>query len=408
MDCLFCKTELTQKILDLGHSPLANGYLTEEGLHKPEINYPLDLFVCSNCFLVQLSSRTNPKEIFNENYFYISSSSETWKEHCKKYVNSIVGSLPLNNNSLVVEIGTNDGVLLEEFITRKIPVVGIDPASTATSIARSKGVPVLTEFFTNELANTLKENNKSADLIIGNNVLAHVPGMNDFVKGIETLLKPNGVCTLEFPYLLNLFSDNEFDTIYHEHYSYFSLTAFNKIITAHELKIFNLEKINIHGGSLRVYLQKVNGGEKSIEPIVTSTLEKELSLGISTPEFYTGLQDKAVATKKQFLSWLMQCIDSGKKVIAYGAAAKGNTFLNYSRIDKDLLPFIADVTKQKQGLYLPGSHIPVVEESLISEYKPDFIVVLPWNFKAEINQRLEYVKSWGGKLVYFIPYFEIV
>jgi SAM-dependent methyltransferase len=408
MECLFCHTVLEHKILDLGHSPLANAYLTDEALLLPETNYPLKVYVCHNCLLVQLYGRTNPKEIFNESYAYLSSSSQTWKQHCKNYAAKIINLLPVNEHTLVVELGSNDGTLLNEFIQKDIAVLGIDPALTASSIAIENGVPVITDFFTSALANTLALNNKKADLIIGNNVLAHVPGINDFVSGIAIMLKPHGICTLEFPYLPNLFKCNEFDTIYHEHFSYFSLTVINTIVTKFGLKIFDVEKIDIHGGSLRVYLQPASTGNKKIATSVNDLLQEETAAGIKELSFYNGLQENALDVKKMFLAWLMKTCNEGKKIMAYGAAAKGNTFLNYCGIKNDLIPFIADVTIQKQGKYLPGSHVPIVNEEIIKDYQPDYVIVLPWNFKEEINDRLAYIRSWGGKLVYFIPYFEIV
>lgn len=408
MECLFCNTVLTHKILDLGHSPLANDYLTEEALLLPETNYPLKVYVCHSCFLVQLYGRANPKNIFNKHYAYISSSSQTWLQHCKDYADKITSLLPSSTNNLVVEIGSNDGVLLREFIKKGLPVLGIDPAVTATSIAEKNGVPVLSEFFTKELAVDLKSKGQKAALLIGNNVLAHVPNINDFVGGLATLLHDDGICTLEFPYLSELLSRSEFDTVYHEHFFYFSLTALHSIFNHHGLEIFNIDKINIHGGSLRVYLQLKAFNNKEINAIVKDMLDAELQAGIKSMNYYLGLQEKAFSIKKNFISWLAEKTQAGKKIVAYGAAAKGNTFLNYCGIKSDLIEFVADVTVQKQGKFLPGSHIPIVAEEKIKELQPDYIIVLPWNFKEEINNRLQYVKAWGGQLAYFIPFFEIV
>jgi SAM-dependent methyltransferase len=408
MDCLSCGTELKHKILDLGFSPLANGYLRQGGLLLPETYYPLQLFFCNECSLVQLSSRTNPQEIFNESYYYISSSSQTWKEHCKTYAENILRFFPEGKLIRIVEVGTNDGVLLQQFKRTGIEILGIDPAKTATAIAAENGIDVITDFFTNKLALSLADSGKRADLIIGNNVLAHVPDLNDFVKGIATLLKNDGICTLEFPYLLKLLEENEFDTVYHEHYSYFSVTSFAHIAARHGLQIFDCEKINIHGGSLRVYLQKQNKGNRPVKQIVQHLLSNEALAGVNKKSYYDDMAPKALQTKKHFINWLSATLLSGKKVMAYGAAAKGNTFLNYCNVTADLIPFVADVTKQKQGLFLPGSHIPIVNEDVITNYKPDFIIVLPWNFKSEIDRRLQYVKEWGCQLVYFIPGFEIV
>jgi SAM-dependent methyltransferase len=403
MECLFCHTVLEHKILDLGHSPLANAYLTNDTILEPETFYPLKVYVCDNCFLVQLFGRTKPENIFNESYAYLSASSQTWKQHCKDYVTHILPLLPAGGNPLVVELGSNDGTLINEFIKANVEVLGIDPALTASTIASNNGIPVITDFFTAALAKILANNNKQADLIIGNNVLAHVPGINDFMGGIATLLKAKGICTLEFPYLPNLFKHHEFDTIYHEHFFYFSLTVINRIVSAHGLSIFDIKQLDIHGGSMRVYLQHNITGIQSVSPAVSKQLEIENAMGIGSLAFYNGLQESALQIKKVFLSWLIEQTMAGKKIMAYGAAAKGNTFLNFCGVKKDLIPFISDVTIQKQGKFLPGSHIPIVNEEIIKEFQPDYIVVLPWNFKEEINDRLHYVKQWNGKLVYFIP-----
>lgn len=374
----------------------------------PETYYPLKVYVCHSCFLVQLYGRANPKNIFNKDYAYISSSSQTWLQHCKDYSNKIVASLPNKSENLVVEIGSNDGVLLKEFIDKGITVLGIDPAITATAIAEKNGVPVLSEFFTKELASELVSQGKKASLLIGNNVLAHVPDINNFVAGIATLLKNDGICTLEFPYLPELLNRSEFDTVYHEHFFYFSLTALNAIFSHHGLTLFNIDKINIHGGSLRVYLQLTAFNHKQTNSIVPEMLDAEINSGIKNMDYYLGLQERAFSIKKNFLKWLTDKLQQGKKVVAYGAAAKGNTFLNYCGIKNDLIEFIADVTIQKQGKLLPGSHIPIVSEDKIKALRPDYIIVLPWNFKEEINNRLKYVKEWGGQLAYFIPFFEEV
>jgi 2-polyprenyl-3-methyl-5-hydroxy-6-metoxy-1,4-benzoquinol methylase len=403
MHCRFCKTPLTHKVIDLESCPPANAYLTHP--NAVEAYYPLQVYVCSSCFLVQTLDYVSPGEIFNKNYAFISSASQTWKKHCEDYTASIISKLDLKAGCLVVEIGSNDGILLKCFADRQMSVLGIDPAAS-TSVYKKSDLNLIDRFFDAGLAKELASQGKGADLIVANNVIAHVADVNSFVEGIKILLGPAGVATIELPHLLKLIQYNQFDTIYHEHFSYFSLTVLQKIFSKHQLKILDVEELDIHGGSIRIY---VSHDHKNIEPSyrLKTLLKQEADVGVETLEYYNHLQAAAFQIKSSFLLWLMNTLTAGKKVMAYGAAAKGNTFFNYCGVRKDMIPMIADVTPKKQGKYLPGSRIQIVEESAISEFKPDFTVVLPWNYKDEIDQRLAYTKEWGCKLVYLIPEFII-
>ena len=407
MNCLFCQQPLTHQILDLGHSPLANGYLTAAELNQKEAFYPLKLYRCTHCQLVQLSDHADTSDIFNDRYAYLSASSGSWRAHCQAYVEAIVPQLNLGPNSQVVELGSNDGTLLKHFQAFNVPALGIDPATISSQKAIDEGLQVSTAFFTAELAAELRQEGIAADLIVGNNVLAHVPKINNFVAGIALLLKPGGTCTLEVPYLPNLLAYNEFDTVYHEHFFYFSLTALQRIMAAHALHISDAVQINIHCGSIRIFVnhnQHTNTSTAGLQAL----LAKEIQMGVDTKAFYAALQQKALAIKTGFLQWLHQQLALGKSIVCYGAAAKGNTFLNYCGITNTHIKYIADVTPPKQGLYLPGSHILIVPEEKLLELKPDYIVVLPWNFRNEINERLKFTRAWGAQLVYFIPEFEVV
>lgn len=407
MDCRFCNTPLTHKILDLGSSPLANGYLPANNLPDHEPYYPLQLYRCTTCQLVQLNFEVAPSGIFNEQYSFLSSSAYTWKKHCERYAGELEGRFGKNGLGLIVEIGVNDGTLLELLKPVGRQLLGIDPAESATNMAKEKGLPVVTGFFTNALAKKLAGDGMHADLVVANNVLAHVPNINDFMGGIASMLGENGIATIEFPYLPNVIKDCQFDTVYHEHFFYFSLTAIQKIVTAHHLQVFDIKPLEIHGGSLRVYLKRATNFNMGTMPVVGQMLEMEMKAGIETNGYYMGLQAKAETIRQVFLSWLEKVLAEGKKVMAYGAAAKGNTFLNFAGVTNSQIPFIADVTLQKQGKLLPGSHLPIVAPDQIETFKPDYIVALPWNYKTEINQRLAYTKQWGCKIVYFIPGFEV-
>lgn len=407
MECQFCNTPLQHKILDLGHSPLANAYLAKDELELPEAFYPLQLYVCTACCLVQVGTIANAAGIFNERYAYTSGTSVTWQKHCESYARKMIQDLRLNETGLVIELGSNDGTLLKYFANESIQTLGIDPAKTQSATAVESGLPILPDFFTKQLAVALKQKGYAPKLVIGNNVLAHVPDINDFIAGIAVLLSGYGICTLEFPHLLQLLANNEFDTIYHEHFFYFSLTAIHTICKKHGLNIFRVEELSIHGGSLRIYIQLCDQ-LRPVESSVTSMLEKEEKAGVRSTQLYDGLQLAAESIKKNFLTWLRAVQKEHKKIMAYGAAAKGNTFLNYCGVGSSDIQCIADITPKKQGLYLPGSHLEIVEEEYIQQYQPDYIIVLPWNFKQEINERLGFISQWGGKLVYFISSFEEV
>lgn len=399
MHCRFCKTKLTHQVIDLESCPPANAYLTDP--NSIEAYYPLQVYVCTNCYLVQTLDYVTPGEIFNKNYAFISSASQTWKQHCEDYTASVINKLGLSYGSSVVEIGSNDGILLRCFAENQMNVLGIDPAASTTDY-KDKGLKLVDEFFNAALAESLISKGVKADLIIANNVMAHVPDVNSFVTGIKRLLGSKGIATIELPHLLNLIRYNQFDTIYHEHFSYFSLTVLKKIFSTHQLKIFDVEELSIHGGSIRIYVTH-QGNEIAETDSFRKILEQEAEVGVETLEYYSHLQLFSYKIKSDFLLWLMNTLNDGKKVMAYGAAAKGNTLLNYCGIKKDMIPMIADVTPKKQGKYLPGSRIRIVDESAIAEYQPDFIVVLPWNYKTEIDQRLANTKEWGCKLVYLIP-----
>ncbi len=402
MNCRFCMTPLTHIFLDLGHSPVSNDFLTYNKLSNPEIYYPLKTYVCHNCFLVQLEEYKIAKDIFNNEYIYFSSYSQTWLEHCKNYVNQISKKLKLNKNSYVIEIASNDGYLLQYFKEKKIPCLGIEPTSNTASIAIKKGINVVQDFFSSKLAKILAKN-KQADLIIGNNVLAHVPNVNDFVAGLRILLKHSGTITLEFPYLMNLIEFNQFDTIYHEHFSYFSFFTVKKVFDFHNLEIFDVERLTTHGGSLRIYAKLKEDKSRAINRSVMDLEQEEKKRNILSLNYYKSFQSKVDNLKNEILSFLLNEKQKNKKIIAYGAAAKGNTLLNYCGIKKDLISFVVDRSPHKQDKFLPGSKIPIVNEENLKQFKPDYVIILPWNLQDEIMKQLSYIKKWEGQFVLFIP-----
>jgi SAM-dependent methyltransferase len=404
MRCRHCGQELTHEFIDLYNSPLSNSYLTLEQLNQPEILYPLKIFVCEKCFLVQLDEYKKPDEIFNAEYAYFSSYSTTWLNHAKNYVDNITKRLELNENSFVIEIASNDGYLLQYFKERNIPSLGIEPSNATTQVARSKGLKVLEDFFTADMSVSLKK----ADLILGNNVLAHVPDINDFVKGLKTALKPNGTITMEFPHVLNLIKLNQFDTIYHEHFSYFSLLSAHTIFNSQGLKIYDAEELPTHGGSLRIYATHAENYDVEVQDTVDILMSKEKSMQLDKIEGYQGFTNKVRKIKWDFLFFLLKAKLDGKRIAAYGAAAKGNTFLNYCGVKSDLIQFVVDASPYKQNKFLPQSHIPIVAEGALRDYKPDFIILLPWNIKNEIMSQLYYVKEWGAQFVMAIPEIVII
>lgn len=408
MNCRFCNNRLKFVFLDLNNCPPSNSFLTVEELNEAEVYYPLKLYVCDKCFLVQLDEYKKAKEIFNKDYLYFSSFSTSWLKHCELYADNVEKRFGLNNKSLVVEIASNDGYLLQFFKRKGIPVLGIEPTGNTAQVALEKGIETEIEFFGEAFAKDLNLRKIKADLLIGNNVLAHVPDINDFVKGLKIALKDDGVITMEFPHLLKLIDECQFDTVYHEHFSYLSFTTVSKIFDSHGLMIFDVDEIPTHGGSLRIYAQhKEFTNVRALEKAVNSLLEKESDAGIFQMNFYDGFQGKINKIKYELLKFLLKQKSEGKKVAAYGAAAKGNTLLNYCGVRSDLIDFVVDASTYKQNKYLPGSHIPVCNEKKINDDKPDFIFILPWNIKDEIMKQLDYVKEWDANFFISIPELKI-
>lgn len=408
MNCRFCSAPLTHIFVDLINAPASNSFLKADMLNEYEIFYPLKVWVCDKCFLVQLDEFKKHAEIFNDQYAYFSSYSSAWIKHAGEYVNMIVKRLSLNQNSTVFEIASNDGYLLQFFKQAKIPCIGIEPTSNTAKVSRDKGIETIEDFFNVELALKFKEKDLLADLIVGNNVLAHDPNLNSFVGGLKILLKNNGVITLEFPHLLQLIINNQFDTIYHEHFSYFSLLTLQNIFKLHGLEIFDVEELPTHGGSLRIYAKHPEDNSKTICDSVNLILEKEFSYKMNQIEGYKNFQVVVNRLKYEFLDLLINLKKNNKNIVAYGAAAKGNTLLNFCGIKNDLISFVVDKSPHKQGLFLPGSHIPIVDETEIKKNKPDFIIIFPWNIKDEIIEQLSYIRSWGAKFIIPIPKTEVI
>jgi SAM-dependent methyltransferase len=401
-ECRFCRCKINYVFVDLGTSPLSNAFLTDKTLEEPEKKFPLKVFVCENCFLVQLPEFESPGNIFND-YAYFSSYSKSWLEHVENYVNMITEKNSLGKDNLVIELASNDGYLLQFFKKKEIPVKGIEPAANVAKIAQEKGIETIVEFFGEKLAKKLSSEGTKADLIIGNNVLAHVPNINNFVKGISILLKTNGVVNIEFPHLLQIIQHNQFDTIYHEHFSYLSLSTVKKIFEFHNLIIFDVEEIPTHGGSLRIYAKHMTNKNFKIQHSVNNLLEKEKDFGLMNLSFYLEFTKKVELIKKKLIEFFNNTKQNGKKIVCYGAAAKGNTLLNFCKINKDSIEYVVDNNPHKQGLYLPGSHIPIKNPEEIIKTKPDFILILPWNIKEEIMKDTSFIRDWGGKFVIPIP-----
>lgn len=398
MNCRFCKTKLEHVFVDLVNAPASNSYLSREQLNEPEPFYPLKIYVCDQCKLVQIDEYKKSDDIFDKDYAYFSSVSTSWVEHAKNYVEMITKKQSLTNDSQVIEIASNDGYLLQFFKEKNIPCIGIEPTKSTADVARSKGIYVIEDFFGEDFALTLPK----ADLILGNNVLAHVPNINDFVKGLKKALKSDGVITMEFPHLLNLIEQNQFDTIYHEHFSYLSLLTTTSIFKFHGLNIYDVEELSTHGGSLRIYATH-SESDKKVTDNVAFVLAKEQMASLHLLEGYKGFQLKANSIKYEFLGFLLKAKNEQKKVIAYGAAAKGNTLLNYCGIKNDLIDVVVDKAPLKVGKYLPGSHIPIVLEDEIKQHKPDYIVIFPWNIKDEVMKQLNYVREWDCKFIVAVP-----
>jgi len=400
--CRFCGQPLRFTFVDLGMSPLCESFLSLEQLNQMEVFYPLHVFVCENCFLVQLEEFVNPEKIFTE-YAYFSSYADTWLKHAQNYTHFVTERFDLSKESFVVEVASNDGYLLQYFVQKNIPVLGIEPAKNVAKVAIEKGVPTLTEFFGEKLAIQLLEQGKQADLIVGNNVLAQVPDINDFVRGMKTLLKPGGIVTVEFPHLLRLMEENQFDTIYHEHFSYFSFIAAEKIFSAHGLILFDVEELPTHGGSLRIYGRHADNGTLPITDGALELHEREVNAGFKKIEYYSEFGEQVKETKRKLLSFLVEAKRQGKSIAGYGAPGKGNTLLNYCGIRTDFLDYTVDRNPYKHGKFLPGTHIPIYPPDKILETKPDYVFILPWNFKEEIMIQMAGIREWGGQFVVPIP-----
>ncbi|NOX40032.1 MAG: class I SAM-dependent methyltransferase [Alphaproteobacteria bacterium] len=402
MNCRHCCAPLSDVFLDLGNAPPSNAYLTAETLRMPEMTFPLKLFVCSQCRLVQTEDYADADMLFQSDYAYFSSTSKSWLSHAAEYCTMISQRLGLSKDSFVIEIASNDGYLLKNFVTDGTPCVGIEPTGDTATFAESLGVPVIREFFGEALGRKLADEGQQADLVIGNNVYAHVPDINDFTKGITAVLKPEGICTLEFPHLMRLVEFSQFDTVYHEHYSYLSLIAVSKIFTAAGLRVFDVEEISTHGGSLRVYGCR-EGATIATLPNVARVMSAECERGMETDEFYRSFQQSADRVKNDLLGFLLEQKKLGKTVSAYGAAAKGNTLLNYAGVKPDLLGVVYDAAKAKQHKFMPASHIPIRPPSELPASRPDYIVVLPWNIFAEVEQQLAPLHALGTRFVTAVP-----
>jgi SAM-dependent methyltransferase len=399
---MFCKAPLRYTFVDLGMSPLCESYVPPEKLNHMEPFYPLHVYVCEGCFLVQLEEYVSPAEIFTE-YAYFSSYAESWVEHMRRYADMVTERLGLGRDSFVVEVASNDGYLLQHFVKKGIPVLGIEPAANVAKVAVEKGVPTLVKFFGESTARELAADGKQADLICGANVLAQVPDVNDFVKGLAILLKPGGTVTIEFPHLMRLMAENQFDTIYHEHFSYFSFLAAERIFAAQGLTLFDVEELPTHGGSLRVYARHASDAARPVTERARELRQREIDAGFTRLETYAGFGERVRETKRKLLEFLIGAKRAGKTIAGYGAPGKGNTLLNYCGIRTDFLDFTVDRNPYKQGKYLPGTHIPILAPEALAEARPEFVFILPWNLKDEIMSQLAYIREWGGRFVVPIP-----
>ncbi len=408
MNCRHCNTELLNSFLNLGSAPPSNAFLNGTTMNGSEKWYPLHILVCDQCWLVQTEDFVAADEMFSPDYVYFSSFSTLFLSHAKKYVSEMTSRFSLTDQSMVVEVAANDGYLLQFVKENGIPCYGVEPTHNTAVAARKKGIEIVEEFFGVHLAEELVRAGRQADLTVANNVLAHVPNINDFVGGFAKILKEDGVATFENPHLLQLVEQKQFDTVYHEHYSYLSITSVSEILKTNGLTLFDVEEIPIHGGSLRYYAQRSDTGNKGISKNVVDIQVKEIKAGMTSLDFYQGFQFQAEAIKAEFLTFLLHQKSIGKKVVAYGAAAKGNTMLNFCGLRPDLVQFIVDKNPAKQNMLAPGSRIPVVSEQRLREEKPDYIVILPWNIKEEIKEQLSYVTEWGCKFVVAIPELKIL
>jgi len=400
--CRFCSAPLELVFADLGASPLANSYLSAAALAGPEPYYPLTVYVCERCWLCQLPPAARPEEIFGD-YAYFSSYSSSWVEHARRYVEAMIARFGFGPAHQVVEIASNDGYLLRHFHERGVPVLGIEPAANVAAAAVALGIPTEVRFFGLEAARDLERRGFAADLLLGNNVLAHVPELDDFVAGLACLLKPDGVLTMEFPHLVRLVEGNQFDTIYHEHFSYFSLLAVARVFAARGLELFDVEELPTHGGSLRVFAQRRDGGRQAVAARVRELLDRERRLGVETPAYYGSFAERVKETKRGLLDFLIAEKRAGRSIVGYGAAAKGNTLLNYCGVRQDFLDYVVDASPHKQGKYLPGSRLPIRAPEAVFETRPDFLLVLPWNLRDEIAAQMSGIREWGGRFVIAVP-----
>jgi SAM-dependent methyltransferase len=407
MKCRHCAQDLTLPFIDLGSSPPSNSYLTVDALSGPETWYPLRVLTCTNCWLVQTEDFAKRGDFFSEDYAYFSSFSNSWLKHSKAYVDAMIARFGLGSDALVVEVASNDGYLLQYVNAAGIASLGIEPTASTAAAARDKGIEVIEEFFGVELAQRLVGEGRSADLTAANNVLAHVPDINDFVAGFATLLKPTGVSTFEFPHLMSLVRDAQFDTVYHEHYSYLSLTAVQAIFADNGLTVFDVEEIPTHGGSLRVYAMRSDTAPHDVGDRVAAMLAREEAAGLKTPDYYAALQARAEEIANDLVAFLIKAHKEGKSVGAYGAAAKGNTLLNFAGVRPHLLPWVVDRNPAKQDKFLPGSRIAIVDEDHLKREQPDYVVILPWNLRDEVTEQLSYIREWGGQFVTAVPDLQI-
>lgn len=406
MKCRHCSIALTNIFLDLGFAPPSNSYLTKDDLNKTEKYFPLRVMVCNKCWLVQTEDYAQANELFDSEYAYFSSTSASWLEHAKQYAEKMTKEMALNEKSLVIEVASNDGYLLKNFVEMKIPCLGIEPTASTAKVAETLGVPVIQEFFGEKLGARLSQEGRLADLIVGNNVYAHVPNINDFTLGLKAALKPNGTITLEFPHLMNLLEFNQFDTIYHEHFSYLSLFTVSQIFKAASLRIWNVEKLSTHGGSLRIYGCHESDDRTNL-PSVDAMLKIEKEHGLQDLSIYKTFQIKADSIKNEFIEFLITQKKLGKKVIAYGAAAKGNTLLNYAGIKPDLLPYVCDAAISKQGKFMPGSHIPITKPDMLTNDSYDFVLILPWNISEEVKKQTAKFLKPSTRFVTAIPFLNL-
>ena len=405
--CRHCGATLERSFCDLGASPLANSYLTAADLGRPEKFYPLHAFVCGSCFLVQLQEFESPEAIFGD-YAYFSSFSTSWLDHARRYTEEMMARFALDGSSQIVEVASNDGYLLQYFAARHIQVLGIEPAANIADAAEKRGVPTVARFFNTETARWLVDTGRQADLLVGNNVLAHVPDLNDFVRGLKIAIKPHGRITLEFPYLRRLIAENQFDTIYHEHFSYFSLVTVTRVFATHGLRLFDVQQLPTHGGSLRVFACHAEDRTHPDSGAVEALLAEERTEGLDRLDTYRHFSGMVARTKRRLLQFLLKAKDEGRTVVGYGAPAKGNTLLNYCGVKPDLIDYTVDRSPHKQGRYLPGTRIPIFGPERIRETKPDYVLVLPWNLETEITQQMAEIREWGGRFVIPIPEVRIV